>query len=133
MKYLIMLYGSQQDYDVLAGRPTGKPLMSAADVAALHAQMQSVHEALVISGELVDAQGLTAPAHARRVRLQHGLPVVTDGPYSETAEVLAGYTVVECDSPARAAEIAASLINPAVEGEYVDVRPLLGSVAELEV
>ncbi len=133
VKYMIMLYGSQLDYDVLAGRPTGEPPMSAAEVAAMYAQMDSVHDGLVTSGELVDAQGLTAPAQARRVRLQHGLPVVTDGPYPETQEVLAGYTVVECDSLARATEIAGSLINPAAEGEYVDVRPVLGSVADLEV
>jgi hypothetical protein len=79
----------------------------------------------------VDAQGLTAPAHARRVRLQRGVPVVTDGPYAETQEVLAGYTVVECDSLARATEIAGSLINHAVEGEYVDVRPILDSAGRL--
>lgn len=133
MKYMILLYGSQQDYDVLAGRPTGKPPMSAPEVAAMLAQMASVHDGLVASGELVDAQGLSAPAHARRIRLQHGVQVVTDGPYTETQEVLAGYTVVECDTAARASEIAASLINPAVEGEYVDVRPIPGSAADLEL
>jgi hypothetical protein len=128
---MILLYGSQQDYDVLAGRPTSKPPMSPSQVAAMHAQMESVHQGLVTSGELVDAHGLTAPAHARRVRLQRGVPVVTDGPYAETQEVLAGYTVVECDSLARATEIAGSLINPAVEGEYVDVRPILDSTGRL--
>jgi hypothetical protein len=133
VKYMILLYGTQQDYDVLAGRPTGKAPMSVAEVAAMHAQMESVHQGLVESGELVDAQGLGAPAQAKRVRLQRGLKVVTDGPYSETQEVLAGYTVVECDSPERATEIAATLINRAVEGEYVDVRPIPGGVADLEV
>jgi len=118
---------------VLAGQPTGKTPMSAAEVAAMHAQMESVHQGLVESGELVDAQGLSAPAHAKRVRLQQGIKIVTDGPYSETQEVLAGYTVVECDSLARATDIAATLINPAVEGEYVDVRPIFGSAADLEV
>ena len=133
MKYMILLYGSQQDYDVLAGRPAGKPPMPASEVAVMHAQMEAVHEGLATSGELVDAQGLTAPAQARRVRLQQGIRVVTDGPYSEAQEVLAGYTVVECDSLARATEIAGSLISPAAEGGYVDVRPILGSVADLEV
>ena len=40
---------------------------------------------------------------------QNGVPVVTDGPYPETEEVLAGYTIVECDSFDRATEIAALL------------------------
>jgi hypothetical protein len=46
---MILLYGSQQDYDVLAGRPTGKPPMSPSQVAAMHAQMESVHQGLVTS------------------------------------------------------------------------------------
>jgi hypothetical protein len=132
MKYMILLYGSQQDYDVLGGRPTSdKPAMSAEEVAAMHAHMGEVHQKLADSGELVFAQGLTAPVHARRVRLKGGAPVVTDGPYPETQEVLAGFTIVECASFDRATEIAAGLVNPNAEGEYVDVRPILESVDEL--
>jgi hypothetical protein len=51
--------------------------------------------------------------HARRVQLQGGVPVVTDGPYPETQEVLAGFTIVE--------------------GEYVDIRPVMESLADLEI
>jgi hypothetical protein len=131
VKYMIMLYGSQQDYDVLAGKPTGKPAMCAEDVAAMYKYMESIHKELDESGELVDARGLTAPVHARRVLLQNRVPVVTDGPYPETQEVLAGYTIVECDSFDRATEIAARFVNPDAEGEYVDVRPILESVDEL--
>ena len=133
MKYMIMLYGSQQDYDVLAGRPTGKPAMSPEEVAAMHAHMESISNDLVESGEWVDGRGLTAPVHARRVQLRGGVPVVTDGPYPETQEVLAGFTIVECDSIDRATEIAARFINPDAEGEYVDVRPIAEHVADLEV
>ena len=117
MKYMIMLYGSQQDYDVLAGRPTDKPAMSAEDVKAMYAYMESFHQKLEESGELVDARGLSAPVHARRVQLQNGVPVVTDGPYPETQEVLVGYTIVECDSFDRATEIATGLVNPNGDGE----------------
>ena len=130
---MIMLYGSQQDYDVLAGKPTDKPAMSAEDVQAMYAYMESFHQKLEESGELVDARGLTAPVHARRVQLQNGVPVVTDGPYPETQEVLAGYTIVDCDSFDRAAEIASGLVNPDTDGQFVDVRPIIDSVAELEV
>jgi hypothetical protein len=58
--------------------------------------------------------------------------VVTDGPYPETQEVLAGYTIVECESFDRATQIAAGLVNPDAPGEYVDVRPILDSVADLD-
>ena len=133
MKYMIMLYGSQQDYDVLAGRPTDKPAMSADDIAAMHGYMESFHKRLTESGELVDAQGLSAPVHARRVQLQNRVPVVTDGPYPETQEVLAGYTIVECASIDRAIEIAAGLVNPDADGEYVDVRPIIDGIGDLEL
>jgi hypothetical protein len=132
MKYMILLYGSQQDYDVLVGKPTDKPAMSAEDVAKMHAYMESYHKDLVESGEFVDARGLTAPVHARRVQLRKGTPVVTDGPYPETQEVLAGYTIVECESFDRATKIAAGLVNPDAEGEYVDVRPILDGIEDLE-
>lgn len=132
MKYMIMLYGSQQDYDVLSGKPTDRPPMSPEDVAAMHAYMESIHKDLVESGEFVDARGLTAPVHARRVQLQNRAPVVTDGPYPETQEVLAGYTIVECESFDRATTIAARYINPDAQGEYVDVRPVLEGIEDLD-
>ncbi|MEV1203095.1 YciI family protein [Microbispora rosea] len=137
---MIMLYGSQQDYDALAGRPGDAPAWSAEDAAAMHAFMTEWNDDLVKSGEFVDAQGLTAPVHARRIRLREGVPVVTDGPYAETEEVLAGYTIVECDSFDRATQIAARLahtphpegVTPAREW-YVDVRPIDEWQAEPEL
>lgn len=133
MKYMILLYGTQQDYEAMAGRPSSDaPAMSPEDMAAMHEYMAAYHQKLADSGELVDAQGLTAPAHARRITLHNRLPVVTDGPYAETQEVLAGYTIVECASFDRATEIAAGLVNPDAEGEYCDVRPVLDGVEDLE-
>ena len=64
--------------------------------------MEKWNNELVESGEFVDARGLAEPVHTRRVGLQNGVRVVTDGPYAETQEVLAGYTIVECDSFLRA-------------------------------
>jgi len=92
VKYMILMYGSQQDYDALAGEAApGKPAWSGQDFAAMGAFMESFNKELADSGELVDTRGLTAPVHARRLQLQNGVPVVTDGPYPETQEVLAGY------------------------------------------
>ncbi|WP_232521317.1 YciI family protein [Micromonospora phaseoli] len=128
---MIMLYGSQRDYDAMAGQAGDRPAMSAQEVAAMHAHMGKVHQNLADAGELVDAQGLTAPVHARRIQLRDGAPVVTDGPYPETQEVLAGYTVVECASYDRAAEIAANFVDPATPGQYVDIRPIAEGIDEL--
>jgi hypothetical protein len=138
MKYMILVYGSQQDYDSMAGRGAhDRPVWSAEEFAALGAFMESFNKDLAESGELVETRGLTAPVHARRIQLRNGVPVVTDGPYAESQEVLAGYWIVECDSFDRATEIAAALTNvpgPAHLGdrEVVDVRPIADSRAELD-
>ena len=140
MKYMILAYGSQQDYDALAGRPDpGRPAWSAEDFAAMGAFMEKFSKELAESGELVETRGLTAPVHARRVQLDHGVTVVTDGPYAETQEVLAGYWIVECESFDRATEVAARLSacpGPAGAGEarapFADVRPIADSRDELE-
>ena len=138
MKYLILMSGTQQDYDGMAGKSVGgQPAWSAADFAAMGAFMESFGKDLAESGELVDAQGLTAPVHTRRIRLRAGVPVVTDGPYAETEEVLAGYWLVECDSFDRATEIAARLANcpgpdHVMERAYVDVRPVAESQDNLD-
>jgi hypothetical protein len=138
MKYLILMYGSQQDYDGMASRAGGgQPPWSSADFAAMGAFMESFGQDLAESGELVDAQGLTAPVHARRLRLRDGVPVVTDGPYAETEEVLAGYWLVDCDSFDRATEIAARLSDcpgpdHVRERAFVDVRPIAETRGDLE-
>jgi hypothetical protein len=102
-------------------------------VAAMHDYMGALHKELSDSGELVFAQGLSAPVHARRVQLHNRVPVVTDGPYPETQEVLAGFTIVECDSFDQATEIASRFVNPDAEGEYVDIRPIIDSIEDLDL
>ncbi|WP_225878569.1 YciI family protein [Spongiactinospora rosea] len=136
---MIMMFGSQRDYDMLTGRPGGTPPWTEEDIAALHAFMEKWNRDLVESGEFVDGQGLSAPVHARRVELRDGVPVVTDGPYAETQEVLAGYTIVECDGFDRATQIAALLAGtPHPQGTalshewYVDVRPIAGGPPQIE-
>ena len=139
MKYMILVYGSQQDYDALAGNPApGRPAWSAEDFAAMGSFMETFTKELTESGELVDTRGLTAPVHARRIQVRDGVPLVTDGPYAETQEVLAGYWIVECDSFDRATEIAARLARtpgPAgvAETAYADIRPLAESREELDL
>jgi hypothetical protein len=91
---MILLYGSQEDYDLMTGKATSKGKLSPSDFAPMYEYMAALHEELAHSGELVDAQGLSAPVFAKRLQLQNGVPVVTDGPYAETQEVLAAYTVV---------------------------------------
>ncbi|GGK93473.1 hypothetical protein Ppa06_60800 [Planomonospora parontospora subsp. parontospora] len=137
MKYMILTYASQRDYDAMAGRPGEPGAWSAEDFAAMGAFMESFNKDLEESGELVETRGLTAPVHTRRVGpLREGVPVVTDGPYAETQEVLAGYWIVECESFDRATEIAARLAECPAPADVVaravaDVRPLADSQGDL--
>ena len=129
MKYMILTFASQHDYQAMTGKAAGQPAWKEADYAALGAFMRTFNQELLDSGELVETRGLSAPVHSRRVRLEQGVPVATDGPYAESEEVLAGYWVVDCTSFDRATEIASRLAScpgpePLRTRAYADVRPI---------
>jgi hypothetical protein len=134
VKYMILHYASQADYDAMSGKDNAAgPAWTPAEVAALGEFMGKWTNELVESGEFVAAEGLAEPVHTRRVGAGD---VVTDGPYAETAEVLAGYTIVDCASFDRATEIAAKLANTPVPEHvrgrgYVDIRPIMSGLEEL--
>jgi hypothetical protein len=93
---------------------------------------------LAKSGELVDAQGLAGPDEARLVSSDgRSAAVITDGPFPETKEFLAGYWMVDVDSPERALEIAAQASaapGPGGKpiGEYIEVRAVMGAPASVQ-
>ena len=137
MKYMILTFASQQNYEEMVGQPSAEPAWTAEDFGAVGAFMQAFSQELLDSGELVETRGLSAPLHTRRVGLRDGVPVVTDGPYAEAEEVLAGYWVVECESFDRATEIAARLATcPGPEHlrtrAFADVRPIDEHQADYE-
>jgi hypothetical protein len=96
---------------------------------------RALGEELSKSGELVDAQGLAWPDEARIVTSDgRSAPVITDGPFPESKEFLAGYWLVDVDSPERAVEIAAKASaapgpNGEPIGEYIEVRALMSAPA----
>src|SRR2546426_8646783 len=103
---------------------------------------KALHQELVSSGELVDSQVLAGPNLAKVVA-SDGLtaPVVTDGPFQEFKEWLAGYQIVDVDSEARAIEIAAKLSavpgpGGAATQQPIQVRQVMdrapSDVAEME-
>jgi hypothetical protein len=129
MKFMISTYASQQDYDAMAGRPGEGAPWSREDFIAMARFMHEFNSKLADSGHLVETRGLSAPVHTRRVQTRGGVPVVTDGPYAESQEVLAGYWIVECDSFDEATELAGRLSScPAPEQvqarAYADVRSI---------
>jgi hypothetical protein len=102
-----------------------------ADVQAHIRFQQVLNEQLLASGELLDAQGLAGPEAAKFV-VWDGVsaPVVTDGPYPEAKELLAGYRLIEVESEARALEIAAQAsAAPCPVGpirQPIEVRQVMG-------
>ena len=132
MKYMIMLYGSQRDYDAMEGKDPGdRATWTQEELQAMYDFMGRWNQQLVDSGEFVDGQGLAAPVHTRRITgMKDGAPIVTEGPYAETTEVLVGYNIVDVASFDRAVELAAGITQcPGPEGmggQYVDVRPIDG-------
>ena len=94
--------------------------------ASLMAAMASYHEALAQAGVLLDANGLRSSAHGWRVRYAGGQRTLIDGPFAETKELIAGYTLIEVRSRQEALEWARRFPAPLgemAEGE-IEVRQL---------
>jgi hypothetical protein len=106
------------------------------EIQAHIAFMGDVNRELTESGEWVDGQGLAMPDQARIVRAgDGGEPVVTEGPFPETKEFLAGYWIVDCDSDKRAIEIAAHVSAAPGPGGAplnmaIEVRPVMSAPSQ---
>jgi len=107
---------------------------TASDVHAHIAFQQELNERLAELGELIDAVGLAGPDAARIVTSDGRMSVVTEGPFAETKELLAGYRLVDVESWDRALEIAALVsAAPGPGGAPVqapiEVRQVMGAPA----
>ncbi|TVL90437.1 YciI family protein [Streptomyces sp. SAJ15] len=137
MKYLVMVEGTQADYDAMRGKASEhSPAWSEEELRAMYAHMNAINDDLAESGELVDGQGLADPNRTRLVSLgPDGKAVITDGPYGETKELLAGYWVLDCASLERVTEIAervARCPQPAGAPEYpVVIRPIMEGAGDI--
>ena len=103
MKYMLMMHAPRAGWTT-AGIGTWPPEDLKAHINFMHQFNKEIAEA----GELVGAEGLAGPEQARVVRASRGgAPEVTDGPFPEAKEFLAGYWIVDCEGPERAYAIAA--------------------------
>lgn len=126
MKFLVL-----QNYSPIPDVP---PIMEWAegDIRE-HIEFQGrFDQELTDSGELVDSQGLAGPDLAKFVVSNGGAPVVTDGPFPETKELVAGYRVVDVESEERAIEIAARLSaapgpGGRAVGQSIEVRQIMSA------
>ena len=85
--------------------------------------MMKYNETLQEAGVLLTLDGLHPPSAGARVSFQGGKPVVTDGPFIETREVIGGYWMIQVNSIAEAIEWAARC--PASDNEVIEIRQVL--------
>lgn len=104
MKYMIMMSTTKKDLQSFGTTLTHDEILAHVGF------MKKLNEDLKASGEYRDAQGLSGPETTRMVRARpDGPPVVTDGPFAEAKEFLAGYWILEVKSYERIIEIAARI------------------------
>ncbi|WP_433831181.1 YciI family protein [Actinoplanes sp. CA-015351] len=123
MKYVILIHSNPQPW----GHPTSDYLDAhkalPADVRArLQGEFEQVMTELSANGELLGGEALGDPSGARLYRWRDGDPLVSDGPYSESKEHLAGFFLIDVDSQARAEQVAARFSGP---DETVELRQLM--------
>ena len=93
--------------------------------------MAAYHEELVKAGVLLDAAGLQPSAKGWRVQYRGtSSPTVIDGPFADTKELIAGYTLIQVRDRAEAMEWARRF--PAPMGENVDATIEVRQLYELE-
>jgi hypothetical protein len=128
MRFMLLQYYAEPD--------SGAPVMTewTPDEVRAHIEFQHVLNAeLIERGEFVDAQGLSGPDQAAVVTVdERGARVVTDGPYPETKELIAGYRMIDVASRERALEIAAKAAAAPGPGgaplrDRIEVREVLGA------
>jgi hypothetical protein len=113
VKYMLLIYGNDE---LWASFPQDELPKVIAETEALHQELRE-------SGEFIGAYGVADQEMAKTVRWVDGAPAVTDGPYIEAKEYLGSVTIVDCESPERAYEIAAR--DPFARYGSVEVRPLM--------
>jgi hypothetical protein len=114
MRFIIIVRGNQ---DSEAGVLPAEPLVAA---------MAAYHEQLAKAGVLLDANGLQPSSKGFRLRWQGGRRTFVDGPFAESKELVAGYTVIQVKSRAEGVEWAKRFPAPFgadADGE-IEVRPL---------
>ena len=124
MKYILMMNTMR------AGQ--GVPEWPKKDLQAHIAFMMSLNKDLHESGEFVSAEGLSFPDQAKQVRAGNDGAPITDGVFPESKEFLAGYWIVDVESPERAYAIAArASAAPGPGGKPlnipIEVRPVMSA------
>lgn len=91
-----------------------------AEGRAVYQRMQDCSTALKARGVLRTSQSLLTDTEGVRVKVRDGKPMLMDGPFAESKEMVGGYFILECDTRDEAVAIASEL--PAAEWATIEVR-----------
>ena len=125
MKYILMMTGTKDRFDWFTK-------WSKDDLQAQFAYMHAFNKELRESGVLVATEGLAFPDQARSVRAGSDGAPITDGVFPEAKEFLAGYWIVDVETPEQAYKIAARASAAPGPGGIpsnmpIEVRPLMST------
>ncbi|MFD2081893.1 Uncharacterized conserved protein [Actinopolymorpha cephalotaxi] len=123
MKYVILIHSNPEPW----GHPTSLYTAEGRALSKEHHEQgdrsfEAMLEEISASGELVTAEALADPASSTVHRWTPDGPLVTDGPFAETKEQLAGFFLIDCATRQRAEELAAQFAGP---GSHVELRPAM--------
>lgn len=92
---------------------------------ALLTEMAKYHEELAEAGMLIDGSGLRPSGEGWRIRYDGQKRSFVDGPFTETKELVAGYTIIQAKSREEAIEWSKHFPNPSIDGgeAEIEVRP----------
>src|SRR6195256_5627647 len=85
-------------------------------------EMQKYHEELQKAGVLLDGSGLQASSKGWRVKYSGTKRTVIDGPFAESKELIAGYTIIQVKSREEAMEWARRYPNPSIDGKEAEIE-----------
>ena len=93
--------------------------------AELFAAMDKFNEELINAGIMLDGTGLTPSSRGARVRFSGSNRTVTDGPFAETTELIAGFSIWKVSSLQEAIDWVKKCPNLMIEDSDVEIRPLM--------
>ena len=112
MQYLLMIYSNEKEFAA----------MSEASAKAMSAEYGVYTESIVKSGHFKGGERLRPVSTATTVRIRDGKTLITDGPFAETREQLAGFYLVEAKDLDEANSLAARI--PGARHGSIEVRPI---------
>ncbi len=124
MKYVILIHSNPLPW----GHPTSDfvaehQALPQSQRDQLNADFEEAMTEMTDRGELVGGEALGDPSTAKLYRWGNAHPLVSDGPYSEAKEHLAGFFLIDVENQERAEQLATRFAGP---GETVELRPAMG-------